>query len=197
MRHAPQGYRSFAARSLSQARAKLVATLDRIEQVEPEIEALLPEADRRGRVLAEFERLAIKYPDPAEWPDLFAIPVAVKDLFGVEGFPTVAGSLLPVDVLPAEEAEVVHCLKDAGAIVIGKSVTTEFAYFAPGPTRNPWNTDHTPGGSSSGSAAAVSAGYAPIALGTQTIGSIHRPASYCGIVGFKPSHGRVPSTGAR
>jgi Asp-tRNA(Asn)/Glu-tRNA(Gln) amidotransferase A subunit family amidase len=145
--------------------------------------------------LAAFEELAIKHPDPAEWPDLFAVPVAVKDLFGVEGFPTFAGSLLPPDVLPADEAEVVRRLTSAGAIVIGKSVTTEFAYFQPGPTRNPWDTDHTPGGSSSGSAAAVSAGYAPLALGTQTIGSINRPASYCGVVGFKPSYGRVPVAG--
>ncbi|MFP4376446.1 MAG: amidase [Spirochaetales bacterium] len=195
MRHAPQGYRSFAARSLSQARARLVAVLDRIEQVEPEIEALLPEPDRRGRVLAEFEKLAVSHPDPADWPDLFAVPVAVKDLFGVTGFPTLAGSRLPPDVLPSDEAEVVRRLRAAGAIVVGKSVTTEFAYFQPGPTRNPWNTDHTPGGSSSGSAAAVSAGYAPLALGTQTIGSINRPASYCGVVGFKPSHGRVPTAG--
>jgi Asp-tRNA(Asn)/Glu-tRNA(Gln) amidotransferase A subunit family amidase len=86
-------------------------------------------------------------------------------------------------------------LKELGAIVFGKTVTTEFAYFAPGPTRNPYHLSHTPGGSSSGSAAAVSAGLVPFAFGTQTIGSIIRPASYCGIVGFKPTYGRISSTG--
>ena len=86
-------------------------------------------------------------------------------------------------------------LKDAGALILGKTVTTEFAYFAPGPTRNPHNLDHTPGGSSSGSAAAVAAGFCALALGTQTIGSIIRPAAFCGVVGFKPSYDRISREG--
>ena len=86
-------------------------------------------------------------------------------------------------------------LRGAGALILGKTVTTEFAYFEPGPTRNPHNLDHTPGGSSSGSVAAVSAGFCPLALGTQVIGSTIRPAAYCGILGFKPTYGRIPTSG--
>src|SRR5690606_25275669 len=93
------------------------------------------------------------------------------------------------------EAEVVTALRRAGALILGKTVTTEFAYFQPGPTRNPHHPDHTPGGSSSGSAAAVAAGYCPLALGTQTIGSVIRPAAFCGVVGFKPSQDRISSGG--
>ena len=119
----------------------------------------------------------------------------MKDIFHVKGFLTRAGSGLPVDLLTGPEAESVTQLKQAGALILGKTVTTEFAYFAPGPTRNPRNPAHTPGGSSSGSAAAVGAGLCPLALGTQTIGSILRPASFCGVVGFKPSFGRISSAG--
>ena len=86
-------------------------------------------------------------------------------------------------------------LRDAGALIAGKTVTTEFAYFEPGPTRNPHNLSHTPGGSSSGSAAAVAAGMVPLALGTQTIGSVIRPAAFCGVVGFKPTLQRIPTAG--
>jgi Asp-tRNA(Asn)/Glu-tRNA(Gln) amidotransferase A subunit family amidase len=89
----------------------------------------------------------------------------------------------------------VTALKEAGALILGKTVATEFAFFAPGPTRNPWNPEHTPGGSSSGSAAAVAAGLCPLALGTQTIGSILRPAAFCGVVGFKPSYERISRDG--
>jgi Asp-tRNA(Asn)/Glu-tRNA(Gln) amidotransferase A subunit family amidase len=102
---------------------------------------------------------------------------------------------LPQDVLAGQEAQSVTQLKQAGALILGKTVTTEFAYFAPGPTRNPHNLAHTPGGSSSGSAAGVAAGLCPLALGTQTIGSVIRPASFCGVVGFKPSFGRISVEG--
>jgi Asp-tRNA(Asn)/Glu-tRNA(Gln) amidotransferase A subunit family amidase len=98
-------------------------------------------------------------------------------------------------VLGGEEKGAVAMLRSAGALILGKTVTTEFAYFAPGQTRNPHNPDHTPGGSSSGSAAAVAAGLCPLALGTQTAGSILRPASYCGVVGFKPTYQRIPPDG--
>jgi Asp-tRNA(Asn)/Glu-tRNA(Gln) amidotransferase A subunit family amidase len=97
--------------------------------------------------------------------------------------------------LRGAEAESVHAIKKTGALIAGKTVTTEFAYFTPGPTRNPHNAEHTPGGSSSGSAAAVAAGLVDFALGTQTIGSIIRPASFCGVVGFKPTHGRISAEG--
>jgi Asp-tRNA(Asn)/Glu-tRNA(Gln) amidotransferase A subunit family amidase len=102
---------------------------------------------------------------------------------------------LPTELFEGPEAECVSRLRAAGALVIGKTVTTEFAYYEPGPTRNPHNLKHTPGGSSSGSAAAVAAGMCSVALGTQTIGSVIRPAAFCGIVGFKPSYERIPREG--
>ena len=121
--------------------------------------------------------------------------IAVKDIFHVEGLPTRAGSRLPAAELGGPEAESVQALKRAGGLVLGKTISTEFAYFASGPTRNPHDPRHTPGGSSSGSAAAVAAGYCPLALGTQTIGSISRPASFCGVVGYKPTYGRISTAG--
>jgi Asp-tRNA(Asn)/Glu-tRNA(Gln) amidotransferase A subunit family amidase len=108
---------------------------------------------------------------------------------------TQAGCRLPLADLQGDEAESVTRLKTAGALIMGKTVTTEFAYFSPGPTRNPYNPEHTPGGSSSGSAAAVGAGLCPLALGTQTIGSIIRPAAYCGTVAFKPTYDRISRIG--
>jgi len=160
------------------------------------VKAFVPESlDRFERFRREFARLESRFPDPRFRPPLFGIPVGVKDIFHAEGFPTRGGSRLPPDVLQGEEAKSVGLLKCAGALVLGKTVTAEFAYLAPGPTRNPHNLEHTPGGSSSGSAAAVAAGLCPIAVGTQTIGSILRPASYCGVVGFKPSYGRIPLGG--
>ena len=190
MYHAPAGVGDGV-----QAKAALAAALDRTESVEQQIHALIPEPGRRERVFAELDALLARYPDPATRPPLFGIPFGVKDIFRVDGFETRAGSRLAPDLFSGEQATAVTRLREAGAIVIGKTVTTEFAYFAPGPTRNPWNTAHTPGGSSSGSAAAVSAGYCAFALGTQTIGSINRPAAFCGVVGFKPSYGRVPTAG--
>ena len=97
--------------------------------------------------------------------------------------------------MPTEDATIVRRLKTAGAVILGKTVTTEFAYYHPGKTRNPHSAGHTPGGSSSGSAAAVAAGMVPLALGTQTNGSVIRPASYCGVYGFKPTHGLIPRGG--
>ena len=118
----------------------------------------------------------------------------MKDFFRVDGFPTKAGSKLPAALFDGAESKVVTLLKQNGALIAGKTVTTEFAYFQPGPTRNPRNPEHTPGGSSSGSAAGVAAGFFPLALGTQTIGSVIRPAAFCGIIGFKPSYDRIPTS---
>lgn len=162
---------------------------------ESEIRAFLPEEHRFSRLRDEYRALEERYPDPEARPPLFGLPVGVKDIFHAEGFETHAGSKLPADRLAGEQASSLTLLKDAGALVLGKTVTTEFAYFAPGPTRNPYNTDHTPGGSSSGSAAGVAAGLAPIAFGTQTVGSINRPAAFCGVVGFKPSYARISAVG--
>jgi Asp-tRNA(Asn)/Glu-tRNA(Gln) amidotransferase A subunit family amidase len=113
----------------------------------------------------------------------------------VDGFPTRAGSTLPPEELAGTQGPCVQSLVDAGALVLGKTVTTEFAYFEPGPTCNPYDPGRTPGGSSSGSAAAVATGLCPLAIGTQTMGSIIRPAAYCGVVGFKPSAGRISTDG--
>lgn len=168
---------------------------ERIDAVEPLIQALLPEPQRRSRLIADAIALQERFPDPAGRPPLYGILTGIKDMFFVDGFPTQAGSRLPPELFAGPEADCVHALREAGALILGKAVSTEFAFFEPGPTRNPYNLEHTPGGSSSGSAAAVAAGYCPLALGTQTIGSTIRPAAFCGIVGFKPSYGRIPTMG--
>lgn len=175
--------------------ASIEAICDRIEGVDPEVQALLPEAGRRERLRGEVAGLERRYPEPDGRPALYGALVAVKDIFHVDGFVTRAGSAVPPELFAGPEAACVTRLREAGALVVGKAVTTEFAYFEPGPTRNPHNLGHTPGGSSSGSAAAVAAGLCQLALGTQTIGSVIRPAAFCGVVGFKPSFDRIPSQG--
>lgn len=126
---------------------------------------------------------------------LHGVPVAIKDIIDTADYPTECGSAFLSGRRPREDATVVARLRAAGAVIIGKTVTTEFAYFSPGKTRNPHNREHTPGGSSSGSAAAVAAGMVPLAIGTQTNGSIIRPASFCGVFAAKPTHGLVSRTG--
>ncbi len=163
--------------------------------LEPSIQSFVEEENRFERLRKDARSLKKKYPHPPNRPPLFGLPIGIKDIFHVDGFPTHAGSRLPPEELQGREASSVTLLKQAGALVMGKTVTTEFAYFAPGPTRNPLNLDHTPGGSSSGSAAAVAAGLSPLATGTQTIGSITRPAAFCGIVGYKPSYDRIDRSG--
>ena len=166
-----------------------------LDTVDSQVQAFVPEPGRRERVMAEVAALEEKYPNPDDRPPLFGVPFGVKDIFHVAGLPTQAGSQLPADELTGKEAPYITQFKNAGAIVLGKTVTTEFAYFAPGPTRNPHNLEHTPGGSSSGSAASVAAGLVPLASGTQTIGSVVRPAAFCGVFGFKPTYGRINSEG--
>src|SRR3989454_12508312 len=126
---------------------------------------------------------------------LHGVPVGVKDIFDVAGMPTTGGARPFAHTRPAVDAVSVARLRAAGAIILGKTVTTEFAYRDPAPTRNPWNRAHTPGGSSAGSAAAIAARMVPLALGSQTVGSVLRPAAYCGVVGFKGAHGLVPVGG--
>src|SRR5882672_1310522 len=126
---------------------------------------------------------------------LSGIPVAIKDIIATSDMPTTNGSAIYRDHIPAADAWVVERLRNLGATIFGKTVSTEFAWRHPGPTVDPWNRDHTPGGSSSGSAAAVAAGLVPLALGSQTLGSIIRPAAFNGIVGFKPSFGAIPRIG--
>ncbi len=173
----------------------IAQTLDRLEAVNPLVRAILPDVRLRERLSSEAADIIERWPTPSSRPPLFGAMVAVKDIFNVSRMPTRAGSAVPPESFSGREADVVARLKEAGALVLGKAVTTEFAYFASGATANPHNREHTPGGSSSGSAAAVAAGIAPLALGSQTVGSVIRPASFCGVVGFKPSYDRIPTGG--
>ncbi len=171
----------------------VMACLEQIDRLEPQIEAwahldprvALHEADVLDARLARGEQLGA----------LGGVPVGVKDIFNTVDMPTQMGSPIWAGFTPGNDARVVHYLRRADAIIPGKTVTAEFAVHAPGRTHNPHQRNHMPGTSSSGSAAAVAASMVPVALGTQTAGSIIRPASYCGIFGFKPSFGLLPRTG--
>ncbi|MCQ6556393.1 amidase [Streptomyces sp. C10-9-1] len=175
--------------------AEAERTLRRIAEADGTVRAFVPEPDRAGRLRAAARELAARGTAPGDRPALYGVPVGVKDIVHVDGLPTAAGSALPPEELAGPQAAVVDRLVGAGALIAGKTATGEFAVTAPAPTRNPHHPDHTPGGTSSGSAAAVAAGMVPLAVGTQTIGSLIRPAAYCGVVGFKPSHGRIPLDG--
>jgi Asp-tRNA(Asn)/Glu-tRNA(Gln) amidotransferase A subunit family amidase len=126
---------------------------------------------------------------------LHGMPVGVKDIVDTADMPTENGTVLHAGRRPGEDATLVSLLRAAGAVILGKTVTTELAVYGPNQTRNPHHLEHTPGGSSSGSAAAVADGMVPLAIGTQTNGSVIRPAAFCGVYGFKPSHGLIPRTG--
>ena len=182
--------REIAARRLG-AQDYARAWLERIAAREPEIGAW--HHFDPGQALEAARRCDN---EPPRGP-LHGIPVAVKDLIDTADMPTGYGSPIYRDHRPAADAACVALARAAGAIVFGKTVTTEFAAFFPGKTANPHNPAHTPGGSSSGSAAAVAAGMAPLAFGTQTAGSIIRPAAYCGVVGYKPSFGLVARAGVK
>ncbi|MDQ7980530.1 amidase [Paraburkholderia sp. SARCC-3016] len=155
-------------------------------------------ADERDAQLKAFTYRPERYDGvgAAAGGPLAGMPIAVKDLIATADMPTRYGSPAYADHRPTEDAAIVARIRAQGGIVLGKTVTTEFAWRHPGPTVNPWNALHTPGGSSSGSAAAVGAGIVPLAVGTQTLGSVIRPAAYCGVVGYKPTHGRIPTEGA-
>ncbi len=164
--------------------------LARIADREPEIQAWVT-VDRDHVLSQASDR------DSAAAPrgPLHGVPVGIKDIIDTADLPTENGTVLDAGRRPRSDATLVRRLREAGAVIMGKTVTTELAYFAPGKTRNPHDPAHTPGGSSSGSAAAVAAGMVPLAIGTQTTGSVIRPASFCGVVGYKPSLGLIPSDG--
>jgi Asp-tRNA(Asn)/Glu-tRNA(Gln) amidotransferase A subunit family amidase len=167
--------------------------LERIRALEPKVQAwqFLDEEHALAQARACDERKRSGEPVGP----LHGVPVGVKDIIDTADMPTENGTVLHEGRTPRDDAAVVRMLRGAGAVILGKTVTTECAYFNPGKTRNPHNAAHTPGGSSSGSAAAVGAGMVPLALGSQTAGSVIRPAAFCGAYGFKPSHGLIPRTG--
>jgi Asp-tRNA(Asn)/Glu-tRNA(Gln) amidotransferase A subunit family amidase len=175
------------------ARTYCESLLARIRDREPQVQAWAALDERRALSLAQ-SRDDERGSGAARGP-LHGIPVGVKDIIDTADLPTRMGSPVFDGHRPARNAPVIDRLLAAGAYVLGKTVTTEFAFLHPGKTRNPWNPAHTPGGSSSGSAAAVAAGMVPGAIGTQTNGSVIRPAAFCGVVGFKPGFGLIPCAG--
>jgi Asp-tRNA(Asn)/Glu-tRNA(Gln) amidotransferase A subunit family amidase len=186
-----------AARAIRQrlttSRALIEAALARYDEREPALHAFAWLDRDRALALADAADAAVA--SGAELGLLHGVPVGVKDIFDTAGIPTENGSRLFAGRVPDRSATVVAALERAGAIVIGKTVTAELAFYHPGPTTNPYDPTRTPGGSSMGSAAAVAAGIVPAAVGSQTNGSIVRPAAFCGVVGWKPSYGRLPREG--
>ncbi|HEY4141706.1 MAG TPA: amidase [Pseudolabrys sp.] len=182
------------ARGVASAEDYTLACLERIAAIESEVQAFahidaehaLKQARELDQHKANGERLGL----------LHGVPVGIKDIFDTADYPTECGSRALAGRRPEADATAVRLLREAGAVIIGKTVSTEFAYFHPGKTKNPRDLSRTPGGSSSGSAAAVAAGMVPLAIGSQTNGSMIRPASFCGVFGVKPSHGLISRAGA-
>ena len=175
------------------SRALVEACLRRIEGLDPVVQAWVL-VDRAGALEAAARLDAEAAAGRVRGP-LHGIPVGLKDIFHVAGLTTTAGARGFADVVPREDAASVARLRAAGAVILGKLHTSEFASLDPAPTRNPWDETRTPGGSSAGSAAAVAARMVPLALGTQTVGSTLRPAAFCGVVGLKPTWGRISRRG--
>lgn len=169
------------------------ACLARIAELEPQIGAWAWIDD--AHALAQAQRLDQWRQSGRPLGPLHGLPVGLKDIIDTKGIPTENGTPIDAGRIPTEDAWVAARLRAAGAVILGKTVTTEGAYLHPGKTRNPHDPGHTPGGSSQGSAAAVAAGMVPLAVGTQTGGSVIRPAAFCGVVGLKPSFGMIPRTG--
>jgi Asp-tRNA(Asn)/Glu-tRNA(Gln) amidotransferase A subunit family amidase len=169
------------------------ACLARIAAAEPEVQAWQYLDPEHALVQARARDLDRREGKPCG--PLHGVPVGIKDIIDTGDMPTEDGTVLHAGRTPDRDATVVAMLRSAGAVIMGKTVTTECATYSPGKTRNPHNPKHTPGGSSSGSAAAVAAGMVPLALGSQTNGSVIRPAAFCGVYGFKPTHGLIPRHG--
>ena len=167
--------------------------LERMDVLEPSLDAWV-RVDRET-VLSDAQQRQAELESGAATGPLHGVPIGIKDIYHISGIPTIAGSKVYADYVPNETAVTIELLRKAGAIMLGKTVTTEFACLDPSHTKNPWNPAHTPGGSSSGSAVSVAARMCPIAMGSQTVGSVLRPASYNGIVGLKPTYGRVSRRG--
>ena len=189
---AAQAARAIAAGEITSEQL-VEACLARIREVEPSVQAwqFLDEQHALAQARDRDERRAAGI---ACGP-LHGVPVGIKDIIDTTDMPTEDGTPLHAGRMPAGDASVVAALRAAGAVILGKTVTTELATYSPGKTRNPHDAQRTPGGSSSGSAAAVAAGMVPLALGTQTNGSLIRPGSFCGVYTYKPTHGWVPRQG--
>lgn len=179
----------------SQLKSSIIKTCERIERHNDLIKAVVPDSYDREKILTRTAQLFEIWPDPADRPPLFGLTLGVKDIIRVDGFTTGCGTALPPHLFRGRQADCVTKLLQAGMIVMGKTETTEFAFLEPAATCNPHNTEHTPGGSSSGSAAGVAKGFFDLAIGTQTVGSVIRPAAYCGVTGVKPSLGRISTAG--
>jgi aspartyl-tRNA(Asn)/glutamyl-tRNA(Gln) amidotransferase subunit A len=177
------------------AEEALEACLARIAATDGEIQAWTTVAAEPARAEARARDDDVRAGRPLG--PLVGVPIGIKDIVDVAGLPTTSGAAPFAHTLPARDAGLVARLRAAGAVIVGKTVATQFAFLDPAPTRNPWSLDRTPGGSSSGSAVAVAAGHVPAAIGTQTIGSILRPAAFCGVVGLKGVFGDVPMDGVR
>ncbi|MGD9617529.1 MAG: amidase [Alphaproteobacteria bacterium] len=175
-------------------RAFLERGLARLEAFEPTVGAFVCHDIAAARLAAD--SATARWRDGRPLSPIDGMPLGIKDIIETAGMPTEQGSPLFVDWRTGRDAASVAALREAGAVILGKVVTTEFAATEPRGTRNPWDTERTPGGSSSGSAAAVACGMVPAALGTQVVGSILRPASFCGVVGFKPSVGGINRGGS-
>jgi aspartyl-tRNA(Asn)/glutamyl-tRNA(Gln) amidotransferase subunit A len=171
----------------------LESVLKRIDGLEPVLEAWVTMDDECA--MSDAEALTREAKEGSLKGPVHGIPVGIKDIYFTKGLRTTMGSSIYADYVPEYDAETVAILREAGAVIPGKTETTEFAAYDPAPTRNPWNTEHTPGGSSSGSAAAVSSGMCPAALGSQTGGSVVRPAAFCGVVGLKPTYDLISRRG--
>jgi Asp-tRNA(Asn)/Glu-tRNA(Gln) amidotransferase A subunit family amidase len=169
------------------------ACLARIRATEPQVQAWQALDETHALTQARARDMDRREGRPCG--PLHGIPVGIKDIIDTADLPTEDGTVLHAGRAPDRDATVVTYLRAAGAVIMGKTVTTELATYAPGKTRNPHDFERTPGGSSSGSAAAVAAGMVPLAIGTQTNGSVIRPAAFCGVYGFKPTHGLVPRHG--
>jgi aspartyl-tRNA(Asn)/glutamyl-tRNA(Gln) amidotransferase subunit A len=196
----PQHFNLTAVEAAKQIKNRDLSPVALVESLLSQYDSLEPSLSAwvyldREAVLADAQQKQEELEKGANIGPLHGVPIGLKDIYYTAGIPTTACSKVYENFVPEYDATTVTLLKNAGAIMMGKTVTTEFACMDPSPTKNPWNPAHTPGGSSSGSAVAVATRMCPAALGSQTVGSVLRPASYNGVVGFKPTFGRVSRYG--
>lgn len=196
----PQHFNLTAVEAAKQIKTRDLSPVELVESLLSQYDSLEPSLNAwvyldREALLADAQQKQEELEKGVNVGPLHGVPIGLKDIYYTAGIPTTACSKVYEEFVPEYDATTVTLLKNAGAIMMGKTVTTEFACMDPSPTKNPWNPAHTPGGSSSGSAVAVATRMCPAALGSQTVGSVLRPASYNGVVGFKPTFGRVSRYG--